>query len=318
MLTVYTAINSSFAISESEFLSELRLNRCDTAGVFTFYNTRYSLGKSQLFSLCEFTVLDYVDSNTVIDKSEKIKVKLDYLAYFDYIFLAHFGTVCIFYHSNSTVELVKTENIETARKTHAMGMTIHLEGYNASNKWVFGTIARPCVSGTSKDWVKVEGVTPVISESITSAFIQPLAHGCVSGYGVVDNIYVAELETKPVGAIFSDAYRNESAGGKVKFSAALDIDRKIALENYAVEFAYVAEGGHAVKTSGKIVSHSDATVELDTGIFAVGTNDVVCTLSCRGKEIGSASLRFARLKAPTPRKVYVDRNRICYILKPRY
>ena len=209
--------------------------------------------------------------------------------------------------------LVKTENIETARKTHAMGMTIHLEGYNASNKWVFGTIARPCVSGTSKDWVKVEGVTPVISKSITSAFIQPLAHGCVSGYGVVDNIYVAELETKPVGAIFSDAYRNESAGGKVKFSAALDIDRKIALENYAVEFAYVAEGGHAVKTSGKIVSHSDATVELDTGIFAVGTNDVVCTLSCRGKEIGSASLRFARLKAPTPRKVYVDRNRMTIV-----
>lgn len=209
--------------------------------------------------------------------------------------------------------LVKAENIQTLRKTHAMGMTIHLEGYNANRKWVFGTIARPCVSGTSKDWVKVEGVTPVISESITSAFIQPLAHGCVSGYGVVDNIYVAELETKPVGAIFSDAYRNESAGGKVKFSAALDIDRKTSLEEYSVEFAHVDEGGRTVKTACKVASHSDATVELDTDRFAYGTNDVVCTLSRGGKEIGSASLRFARLKSPTPRKVYIDRNRMTIV-----
>ena len=204
--------------------------------------------------------------------------------------------------------LVKTENIEIARKTPAMGMTIHLEGYNASNKWVFGTIARPCVSGTSKEWIKVEGVTPVISENIKSAYIQPLAHGCISGLGVVDNIYVAELEAKPVGAVFSDAYRNESTGGKVRFSAALDIDRKIALEKYTVEFAYVAEGGRAVKVPGNVVSHTDATVELDTGVFAIGTNDVVCSVFCGGKEIGSASLRFARLKSQTPRKVYIDRN----------
>ena len=209
--------------------------------------------------------------------------------------------------------LVKTENIETARKTLAMGMTVHLEGYNASNKWVFGTIARPCVSGTSKDWVKVEGITPVISESITSAFIQPLAHGCVSGLGIVDNIYVAELETKPVGAVFSDAYRNESSGGKVRFSASLDLDRKIATGEYSAEFSHVAEGGRIEKVPGKVLSHTGATVELDTDRFAVGTNDVACTLSRGGKEIGSASLRFARLESPTPRKVYIDRNRMTIV-----
>ena len=65
--------------------------------------------------------------------------------------------------------------------------------------------------------------------------------------------------------------------------------------------------------SGRILSATDATVELDTGLFAVGTNDVTCVLSHLGKEIGSASLKFARLEQPTPRKVYIGRNRMTFV-----
>ena len=210
--------------------------------------------------------------------------------------------------------LVKTENIVTDRKSSAKGMTLHLEGYNASNKWVFGTIARPCVSGTSKDWVKVEGVSRKIPEGITSAYIQPLANGCVSGVGVIDNVYVAMIEPTPVAGVFSDAYRNESTGGKVKFSASLDIDaEKSRIEDYSAVFSYVASDGSRTAVPGRILSATDATVELDTSLFAVGTNDVTCVLSHRVKEIGSASLKFARLERPTPRKVYIGRNRMTFV-----
>lgn len=210
--------------------------------------------------------------------------------------------------------LVKTRNIVTDRKSSAKGMTLHLEGYNSSNKWVFGTIARPCVSGTSKDWVKVEGVTRKIPECITSAYIQPLAQGCVSGIGIIDNVFLAEIETIPVEGVFSDAYRNESAGGKVRFCASLDIDLgRAPLESHSVEFSYVAADGRRVSVPGRILSQSGAECELDTGLFAIGTNDVTCTLSCSGKVTGSASLKFARLRSLTPRKVYVDRNRMTFV-----
>lgn len=210
--------------------------------------------------------------------------------------------------------LVKTENIVTEKKSPSRGITLHLEGYNASNKWIFSTIAYPCVSGTSKDWVKVEGVTPKVPDSVTSAYIQPLAQGCVSGVGVIDNVYVAMIEPTPVEGVISDAYRNEATGGKVKFSASLDIDvEKRRIEDYCAVFSYVASDGSRIAVPGRVRSATDADVELDTGLFAVGTNDVTCVLSHRGKEIGSASLKFARLERPTPRKVYIDRNRMTFV-----
>ena len=210
--------------------------------------------------------------------------------------------------------LVKAENIVTDRKSPAKGMTLYLEGFNADKKWLFGTMARPCVSGTSGDWVKVEGLTRKIPEGVKDAYIQPYASGCISGVGVVDKVFVAAVESMPVEGVFSDAYRNESTGGKVKFFASLDIDSsKAKLEDHSVKFTYAGMNGSKCSAAGKLHSRTEASVELDTGSFAYGTNDVVCTLLQNGKEVGSASLRFARLAAPTPRKVYIDKNRMTIV-----
>jgi hypothetical protein len=210
--------------------------------------------------------------------------------------------------------LVKTENIVTDRKSPAKGVTLHLEAYNEKGKWQFGRFAAPAVSGTSKAWVKVEGITPKMPEGIKDAYIQPIANGCISGIGVVDNVFVAAIENLPVGGVFSDVYRNESTGGKVKFFASLDVDcSKVMLEEHSVEFSYVKSDGRRCVVPGKLHSCSDASIELDTGNFAYGTNDVVCALLQNGKEIGSASLKFARLARPTPRKVYIGKNRLAIV-----
>lgn len=210
--------------------------------------------------------------------------------------------------------LVKTENIVTDRKSQAKGVTLHLEGYKENNKWLFGTLARPAVSGTSKDWVKVEGVTPKMPEGIKDAYIQPIANGCISGVGIVDNVFVAAIENMPVEGVFSDAYRNESTGGNVKFFASLDVDcAKTIQEDYTIEFAYVRSDGRRCSAAGKLHSQSEASIELDTGNFAYGTNDVVCTLLHKGKEVGSASLCFARLAKPISRKVYIDKNHMAIV-----
>ena len=206
--------------------------------------------------------------------------------------------------------LVKTTNIVTERKTTAQGLSIYVEGYNAKGKWAFGKIAQPCVSGTTKDWVKVEGVTCEVPDGIVRAYVQPIAQGRAVGRGVIDNIYVAEYDMPPVEGVFADVYRHESAGGPVRFAASLNIDVRVAkVEDHVATFTYTAADGRRATVPAKIVSSCEATATLDTSLFAIGTNDVTCTLSRGGKELGKASLSFARLAAPTPRRVYIDSHK---------
>ncbi len=206
--------------------------------------------------------------------------------------------------------LVKTTKIVTERKTPAQGISIYIEGYDAKGKWRFGRIANPCVSGTTKDWVKVEAVTREVPDGIVRAYVQPIAQGLAVGRGVVDNIYVAEYDVPPVEGVFADVYRRESAGGPVRFSASLNIDERAnRIVDHVATFTYTAADGRRATAPAKIVSPCEATAMLDTSLFAFGTNDVTCTLSLAGKELGSASAPFARLAAPTPRRVYIDSHK---------
>ncbi len=206
--------------------------------------------------------------------------------------------------------LVKTEGIKTERKTDAHGISIYIEGLNAEGKWCFDGSPRKCVHGTSSDWVKIEGITREVPDTVVRAYVQPWAKKCVAGRAVVDNIYVAEYDMPPVEGVFCDAYRRESTGGKVKFYASINADfRKNRAEDYTATFSYAAADGSRKTVPGEVRSAGEAAVTLDTSLFAFGTNDVACTLFLGGKALGTGSTRFARLAAPTPRKVYIDRHK---------
>ena len=211
--------------------------------------------------------------------------------------------------------LIKADNLVTQRKSPYQGLTIYVEGYDAKGKWMFGDTARPAVAGTSADWVKVEGVTREIPEGVAKAYFMAIAKRCVSGRGAVDNMFLAERETVAVEGVFPHVYRRESTGGNVRFSASINADvHENKLEDYTVTFAYRVPGGamgasRPTKVQGKVVSAVEAVATLDTSLFAFGTNDVVCTLFLKGREVGSAAVPFAHLEKPTPRRVYIDRHR---------
>lgn len=205
--------------------------------------------------------------------------------------------------------LVKTENLVTERKSGALGMTVYISGFNAKGKQIFGCAAQPFVSGTSKDWVKVEGLTAEVPEEVVEAYVGPLADGRCTGSGIVDGVYVEELDQPPVAGVFTDAYRNESAGGDVEFLASLNLDRsKVSIGDCTAEFTYLAADGKRKSVPAKVLSHRNAIATVDTTPFAVGTNDVVFTVYAAGKKEGGFSLRFARLSEPTRRKVSLDRH----------
>ena len=210
--------------------------------------------------------------------------------------------------------LVKADGLVTQRKSPYQGLTICVEGYDANGKWMFGDTARPAVAGTSADWVKVEGLTREIPDGVAKIYFRAIAKRCVSGRGAVDNLYLAEHDTPAVECVLPHVYRRESTGGPVRFSASINTDvHENKLEDYSVSFTYMASGGamgasRPTMVPGKVVSPGEAVVTLDAALLAFGTNDVVCALYLKGKEIGSAAVPFAHLEKPTPRRVHIDRH----------
>ena len=203
--------------------------------------------------------------------------------------------------------LVKATGLVTERNTAAQGVGLYLDCYGADGKWKFGGGPRKFATGTTKDWVKVEFITREVPEGIVRAYIQPWAKKCLSGRAVIDNIYVAEYDLPPVAGVYPHVYRSESAGGKVRFSASINLDaKKQTLTEYSAVFSYVAADGSRATVPGEIVSPTEAAVMLDTSLFAFGTNDVVCTLSLGGKTLGAGAAPFAHVASPTPRRVYID------------
>ena len=203
--------------------------------------------------------------------------------------------------------LVRADGLTTERKTAAQGIGLYVEGYNASNKWVFGAQSKPMASGKNRDWTKVTGLTRVIPEDCVRAEIQPMVNGNGLGRAMIDNVYLEEYEVLPVEGVYSDKYRREAVSGKACFHAVLNTDLKAnRLEDYAAAFSYVGADGTRKSVAGELVSGTHARVELPVDGFAFGTNDVVCTLSLGGKALGSGKCAFARLAAPTPRRAYID------------
>ena len=205
------------------------------------------------------------------------------------------------------VAYVKTMDIVTERKSKNLGLTAYMCGFDAKGKQIFGA-ATPFVNGTSKDWVRRECLTAEVPDGMVEAYVGPLADGRCVGAGVVDDIYVEELDMEPVSGVFTDAYRNESSYGEVKFMAALNLDRGVVLADCKAAFSYLAEDGSRRSVAAKVLSHKDAVATIEVAQFAIGTNDVKFSISIAGKEVGEASTSFARLEKPVPRKVAFDRH----------
>ena len=206
--------------------------------------------------------------------------------------------------------LVRADGLRTELQTPSQGVGLYIEGWGVSNRWLFGFQSRPMAQGRSGDWTKVEGLTREIPKDCVRAQVQLMVNGNGLGRAMVDNVYLEEYEVLPVEGVYSDKYRREAVSGKAVFHAVLNTDLKAnRIGDYAADFSYVGTDGARRIVSGEIVSGTHARVEIPVGDLAFGTNDVFCTLSLGGRALGGAACSFARLAAPTPRRIYIDEYR---------
>ncbi len=203
---------------------------------------------------------------------------------------------------------VRTEKLTTVRKSPYKGISLYLVVRDASGKRLRVDKVRPCTAGT-KDWTTVDCLTTQMPTNAAKGRLVLAAVEVTGGRACVDNVYLEEMDDRPIDGIFSSAYRNEATGGEVKFLASLFLDPSVPPADYSAVFSYRSADGKTRNVPGAIDSSGAATAMLDVSLFAMGTNDVACTLSAKGRRLGSASIPFVRLSAPPARRVWIDSHK---------
>ena len=187
----------------------------------------------------------------------------------------------------------------------AQGMTVMLSWFDANGKWLGEAVATGAAKGKTDEWTRASAITPDMPEKAARFVIEPYVCGWGVGKGRIDNIVIETVDQNPVEVVTSSAYRNESTGGKVRFAATVNWSDSIPESDQKAYFVYKSADGRLVKVEAEKVA-CGVTAEIDTGLFAYGTNDVLCVIRAGGKTYGSGKMPFAHLKELPHRRVRID------------
>ena len=194
---------------------------------------------------------------------------------------------------------VKTENL-----TKNMGLCI--EWFDVDGKWMSGSYAGQGTAGTH-DWIKVACATPPIPSEAKAVRIAFVVQKGGLGKVWFDDISVKPLERPVFGGLYSSAYRNLAADGKVRFHAAVNLKEHVGA---TVQFRYKDAGGDMRRAKPTRLTGNAAIFEIEAAHLAKGTHPVSCELIDRdGKKIGGGSLDFTRVNELPKRRTWFDAKR---------
>ena len=181
-----------------------------------------------------------------------------------------------------------------------------VEWFDADGKWMSGSYAGQGTSGTY-DWRKLSCATPPIPAEAKKVRIAFLVKKGSFGKAWFDDISVKPLERPVFGGLYSSAYRNLAAGGKVRFHAAVNLKD---LADVTAFFSYKDAGGALRRVKATRLTEDAAIFEIDAAHLAKGTHPVVCELvDAMGRKVGGGSIDFTRVGELPKRRVWVDSKR---------
>ena len=173
-----------------------------------------------------------------------------------------------------------------------------MEWYDANGKWLSGSYQGGF--GGTKDWTKLKGVTPPIPSEAAKVRVAFLVSKGGLGKVWFDDVSVRQLERPVFGGLYSSAYRNLAAAGKVRFHAAVNLKEHPGAK---VTFSYKDAGGTLRNVKPTRLMENAAIFEIEAAYLAKGTHPVSCEMLDRnGEKIGGGELDFTRLyKLPNRR-----------------
>ena len=175
-----------------------------------------------------------------------------------------------------------------------VGASVCLESQDADGKTVkwFWTTG---IKGSS-DWRKIEGVSRPIPENAVRSYVSVFCSPGSTGKAYFDDVEVAERRMRPVDGLYSSAYRNEAAGGRVDFKAAIRVPDEFAPEDMKAVFSYTTSEGKPHSVTVAPLSRDEASFTCNVTALAVGKSKVSFRLLAPGGvNLGQAVLTFRRL-----------------------
>ena len=180
-----------------------------------------------------------------------------------------------------------------------------MEWYDANGKWLSGSYQGGF--GGTKDWTQLKGVTPPIPSEAAKVRVSFLVSKGGIGKVWFDDISVKPMERPVFGGLYSSAYRNLSADGKVRFRAAVNLKDHPGAK---VVFSYKDAGGDRRSVKPTRLTEDAAIFEIEAAHLAKGVQQITCELIDRnGQKMGGGSLDFTRVDSLPKRRTWFDAKR---------
>ena len=199
---------------------------------------------------------------------------------------------------------IRTENLEPGKRK---GAQLAVLCWDAKGELVKDWYS-PGVRGT-KDWQKIEFVTreipPAAAKCALLAYCTPQA----LGKACFDDIQITPFEDPAVGMLFSSAYRNTAATGKIDFAVALSIPEKYSPAETKGVFSYTGSDGARKEVSVTPAARDRVFFPLDAAQLKEGDSKIGFGLFAPdGKSLGTSSLTFHRPAEMPKRRVWIDEH----------
>ena len=194
---------------------------------------------------------------------------------------------------------VKTENLTKE-------VRLCIEWLDAAGKLISGSYVGANTSGTH-DWKQLKGLTPQIPSETKSVHVIILVKKGGLGKAWFDNVSMRPLERPVFGGLYSSAYRNLAANGKVRFHAVVNLKGHLGAK---VTFSYKDAGGDSRSVMPTRLTENAAILEIEVDRLAEGTHPVSCEIAAAdGRRIDGGALDFTRPREPPKRRTWFDGKR---------
>ena len=193
----------------------------------------------------------------------------------------------------------RTEGLENGKAN------LCVEWMDADGKWMAGSYQ--VGPGGTSDWTQMKGVTPPMPPTAKSARVAFYVSRGGLGKAWFDDVSVRPVRRPFFGGMFSSAYRNLAADGKVVFRAAAKLSEH---PGATVRFFYTAWDGAMRNVAPTGTAPDAAVLEIDVTSLAMGTHRVRCEIvAADGKFLGGGSIDFTRAAELPARRTWIDGKR---------
>ena len=199
---------------------------------------------------------------------------------------------------------IRTENLEPGKRK---GAQLAVLCWDAKGELVKDWYS-PGVRGT-KDWQKIEFVTREIPPEAAKCALLAYCTPQALGKACFDDIQITPFEDPAVGMLFSSAYRNTAATGKIDFAVALSIPEKYSPAETKGVFSYTGSDGARKEVSVTPAARDRVFFPLDAAQLKEGDSKIGFGLFAPdGKSLGTSSLTFHRPAEMPKRRVWIDEH----------